>query len=662
MTDPRAVPRPLLLRLAGTAPSGDAALREAALAAGLRLRRVRLRRRTWWRRDQGPLLVFRREDGAALILEPDGRGGNHVLEPLTGRPLPLDEALAATLSDEAYAPYRRVGAGPLSAAAWGRFARAGTGRERAVAIAAGFGAGLTAALPAVALLGLDALAVATGDRAGIVAATAALLLAAVAGALFDHTRRLAAARGTAMADLGLHAGLWDRLLALPIRILHGAPPLAMAERLRDGMAAMQGAEAARDALRHAVPLLLPALTVMAWAAPLPALAGALLLAVGTAARASLLRRADVARRAGETALPDWQRRLDLPVQALPQLRLLGAAPWALGAALNGLTATAAITRRIHDRIADADAVGHALDLGTPLLVGGLVLMQGAGEQGGGIAVAGALALAALPAARAARLVSDALGHLPVAERLSPLRPLLEAAPETPPGAPAPGRIETLALRGVTFTHPGAPAPCLRNVDLTLARGEILAVAGPSGSGKTTLLSLVLGLTRPDAGVVLVNGRDLAGLDADAYRARIGAVFQDEAIGVATIRSVILGMAPLPAERAWEAARLARLDADIAAMPMGIQTLVAEGCFPAGLVQRLLIARALARNPDLLVLDEATAALDEDTQSALFADLKRLGVAVLVASHRPSTLALADRVVGLRNGAYSLDAASNTAWV
>jgi len=633
-------PDAALLQIAATSPLDDAALRDTALAAGMRLRRVRLRRRSWWREDHGPLLVFRRDDGAARLLWPDGRGGARLTDPATGASRPLDAPLAATLADAAYAPFRRFGPGPLSAAAWGRFARAEGGRERLVDGLAGLGAGVAAILPGVALLGLGP-RVAAGDRAGILLLTATLLLAALAGALFDHARRIAATRAAAMTDQALHGGLWDRLLAVPVRVLQDTAPLTLAERLRDGLSAMRQADATRADRRAAIPQLVPALALMAWAAPLPALAGAGLLAAGTAARAALLRRADAARRAGETAAPDLLRRLDLTAQALPQLRLLGAAPWAVEEAREGLATAATLARRVQDRNADADAVGHALALGTPLLTAGLAL-----AQGGGVFVAGAVARAARPAGRAARRLAEAFGRLPVAGRLAPLRPLLEASPETPPGAASPGRIETLALRDVTFTHPGAPAPCLRGVGLTLARGEILAVAGPSGSGKTTLLALALGLLDPDHGAVLVNGRALREWDAAAYRARVGAVLQDEEIGVATIRSVILGMAPLPAERAWEAARLARLDRDIAALPMGIQTLVAEGSFPAGLLQRLLIARALARDPDLLVLDEATAALDEDTQAALFADLRRLGVAVLVASHRPGTLALADRVLDL----------------
>lgn len=642
MSDARA----LLLRLARSAPTDDAALRAAALALGLRLRRVRLRRRAWWRQDQGPLLAFRR-DGRALVLEPDGRGGTRALDPAVdaaldpaaGPGVPLDAALAERLSDAAYAPYRRAGAAPLSASVWRRLAQAGGGRERAVEWAAALGAGLSALVPALALPVFGRMLEA-GDRSGIVAVMAALLLAALAGALFEHARRVASARAAALADLNRHAGLWDRLLALPPWLLRNGPP-ALAEGLRDGMGALHHADAARAATRRALPRLLPALAAMGGLAPLPALAGAALLAAGTAIRVALLRRADHVRRAGETAAPDTRRRLELASQAMPQLRLLGAESWAVNAARDGLAGGTARRRRVAERLADAGAVGHALALGTPLLAGGLAL-----AQDGGVAIAGAVALAAVPAVHAARDLAEALGRLPLGNRLAPLRPLLEAAPDSPPGAPVLARIETLALRDVTFTHPGAPSPCLRGVALTLSRGEILAVGGPSGSGKTTLLSLALGLAWPDSGAVLVNGRDLAGLDADAFRARVGAVMQDEGIGVSTVRSVILGMAPLPVERAWEAARLARLDADIAALPMGIQTLVAEGCFPAGLVQRLLIARALAPSPDLLVLDEATAALDEDIQAALFADLRRLGVAVLVASHRPSTLALADRVLDL----------------
>ncbi len=623
---------------------GEADLRAAAPAFGLRLRRVRLppgsRGTTpWWQRDQGPLLAFRQIDGGPVLLLP-GRRGGYRLEEADGRSRPLDATLAATLSPDACAPVRAGGVLPLTPERWLKIALSDGRTDRMLAALAAFCGGFAAVLPAVAVLLIGERALAGGATA-VAALAVVLLLAALAAGLCERVRRVASARSGATSDLGLHGLLWERLLALPPGMLRTIPGAVQEDRLRDGLTAMQQAVTRRQAVVEASVRLGPALAVMGWAAPWPALAGGCVTIVGGLLRAWLLRRSAWARRAGRDAAADSWHRIELPAASLPQLRLLGADRWATERAMSALRTLSAQVGLAAAHRADADAVAQALMLGVPLLVGGLATWEGSG-----LPVAASAALAALPAVRALLGLADAFGRLPDGELIAPLRPLLEAAPDSPVGAPDPGSVECLDLCDVTFTHPGAPAPCLRGVSLNLARGQVVAVAGPSGSGKSTLIALVLGLLRPESGMVRVNGRDLRSLDAAAVRGRIGAVLQDERIGVATIRSVILGMAPLPVERAWEAARLVRLDADIASLPMGIQTLVGEDSFPAGFMQRLLIARALARDPDLLVLDEATAALDEDIQAALFADLRARGIAVLVASHRPSTLALADQVFDL----------------
>ncbi|SMF54076.1 ABC-type bacteriocin/lantibiotic exporter, contains an N-terminal double-glycine peptidase domain [Azospirillum oryzae] len=622
----------------------EADLRAAAPAFGMRLRRVRLQpgsRGTtpWWQRDQGPLLAFRQIDGGPVLLLPDRRGG-YRLEDAGGQSRPLDASLAATLSPDACAPVRAGGVEPVKPERWLKIALCDGRADRMLALLAAAGGGVAAVLPSVAVLLLGERALAGGTTA-VAALAVVLLLAASAAGLCERVRRVASARSGAASNLGLHGLLWERLLAVPPGMLRTVPGAIQEDRLRDGITAMQQAVARRQALIEALVRLGPALAVMGWAAAWPALAGGCVTVVGGLLRARLLRRSARARRTGRDAAADSWHSIELPAASLPQLRLLGADLWVTDRAMSALRKLSAQVGLAAAHRADADAVAQALMLGVPLLVGGLAM-----QEGGGMPVAAAAALAALPAVRAVLGLADAFGRLPDGELIAPLRPLLEAAPDSPPGAPDPGPVERLDLCDLTFTHPGAAAPCLCGVSLSLARGQVVAVAGPSGSGKSTLIALALGLLRPDSGVVRINGRDLRSLDAAAVRGRIGAVLQDEQIGVATIRSVILGMAPLPVERAWEAARLVRLDADIADLPMGIQTLVGEDSFPAGLMQRLLIARALARDPDLLVLDEATAALDEDIQAALFADLRARGTAVLVASHRPSTLALADEVLDL----------------
>jgi ABC-type bacteriocin/lantibiotic exporter with double-glycine peptidase domain len=129
------------------------------------------------------------------------------------------------------------------------------------------------------------------------------------------------------------------------------------------------------------------------------------------------------------------------------------------------------------------------------------------------------------------------------------------------------------------------------------------------------------------------------------------VLQDTKLATGSLYENICGGVDLPLEKAWEAARLAALDADISQMPMGMHTLVAEGVstLSGGQRQRLLIARALARSPRILLFDEATSALDNQTQSIVGASLERLSITRIVIAHRLSTIRNADRIVMLSGG-------------
>jgi ABC-type multidrug transport system fused ATPase/permease subunit len=274
-----------------------------------------------------------------------------------------------------------------------------------------------------------------------------------------------------------------------------------------------------------------------------------------------------------------------------------------------------------------------------------------GREGLTAARLGVALLALLWAGSAACKVASALATIAKSKaRITGMDSFLE-----PPGAVRAGPvlrlggIKTVDFEGVSFAYPRAPAPSLAGVSFQLRRGDCLAIAGPSGSGKTTLIRLLTGVDHPTGGAVRVNGIDLRAEDTPDYRRRIGAVFQDEVIEVATIRRVILGMAPIPEERAWEAARMARIADMITNLPMGMQTMVAPLTVPSAFLHQLLIARALARQPEMLVLDEALSNLDADVQSGLISDLRHSGMTVVICTHRPSTMALADRVIRLERG-------------
>jgi ATP-binding cassette subfamily B protein len=232
------------------------------------------------------------------------------------------------------------------------------------------------------------------------------------------------------------------------------------------------------------------------------------------------------------------------------------------------------------------------------------------------------------------------------------RPLLEAQPESAEAGLDPGPLRgALALDGVSFRY-GESGPWLLD-DLTLAirPGEFVAVVGPTGSGKSTLVRLLLGLERPVAGRVLVDGRPLERLRIDLVRRQIGVVPQNIVLLAGSLQEVIAGGSDLSLEEAWSAAEQAAVAEDIRALPMGMHTLLPEGggSLSGGQRQRLAIARALARRPRALIFDEATSALDNRSQARVSRSLHALGLTRLVIAHRLSTVRHADRIVVLEAG-------------
>jgi ABC-type bacteriocin/lantibiotic exporter with double-glycine peptidase domain len=193
-------------------------------------------------------------------------------------------------------------------------------------------------------------------------------------------------------------------------------------------------------------------------------------------------------------------------------------------------------------------------------------------------------------------------------------------------------------------HPDLP-PVLHDVSLAVRPGEFVALVGPSGSGKSTLLRLLLGFETPQSGSIFYDGSSLANLDVRAVRRHIGAVLQHASVMAGSLFENIAGSHPLTLDDAWEAARMAGLDEDIRRMPMGMQTLVSQGgsTLSGGQRQRLLIARAVARKPRILLFDEATSALDNRTQDVVRQSLEKLRVTRLVIAHRLSTVRHADRI-------------------
>jgi ABC-type multidrug transport system fused ATPase/permease subunit len=232
-------------------------------------------------------------------------------------------------------------------------------------------------------------------------------------------------------------------------------------------------------------------------------------------------------------------------------------------------------------------------------------------------------------------------------------PRIVAPPSAPPLPRGGGRVE---LRGVEsrFGDGDARRRVLRGIDLTVEAGRSVALVGPTGSGKTTLVGLLPRLYDPTAGQVLIDGADVRSVDLASLRSEIAFVSDDPFLFSASLRENIAYARPdATDEGVRDAARRAGIDDFIESLPDGYDTLVGERglTLSGGQRQRIAIARALIRNPRILILDDATASVDATTEARIGAALREVmeGRTTFVIAHRLSTIALADEIVVLEEG-------------
>ena len=213
----------------------------------------------------------------------------------------------------------------------------------------------------------------------------------------------------------------------------------------------------------------------------------------------------------------------------------------------------------------------------------------------------------------------------------------------------------LSLDHIVFSHKGSRAQVISDISMTLHPGEVVAITGRSGCGKSTLVKLILGIHTPDKGVIRTFGIPHTHPDYFQVRQRIGTVLQDDHLFRGSVAdNIIFFSEERNQERMMQCARLALIDSEIMAMPMGYQTLIGEtgGGLSGGQKQRILLARALYKQPGFLLLDEATSHLDVESEIIISQTLRQLGIPVLLIAHRPQTIASADRVLYLAEGSLS----------
>ncbi len=304
--------------------------------------------------------------------------------------------------------------------------------------------------------------------------------------------------------------------------------------------------------------------------------------------------------------------------------------------------------------ARVDAIGGLLVIASPLVI----LLLGAAEVANGSLTLGEMlavnALAVGLMAPLATMVNSAFQLQLLSSHMDRIDDVLRVEPEQTGRevARAPRLSGRITLQHVSFRYSERAPLAVRDVSVDIRPGMTVAIVGRSGCGKSTLARIVAGLYRPSEGTILFDGHDLTRLELKSLRRQIGVVFQSPSLFTGTVRSAIaLGMPSAALDRIEQAARAAAIHDDIAAMPMGYDTLLTQGgaSLSGGQRQRIAIARALVHEPAIMILDEATSALDAMTERRVMENLATLRCTRLVLAHRLSTIVRADLILVMENG-------------
>ncbi|WP_036340777.1 ABC transporter ATP-binding protein [Modestobacter caceresii] len=288
-----------------------------------------------------------------------------------------------------------------------------------------------------------------------------------------------------------------------------------------------------------------------------------------------------------------------------------------------------------------------------LLIGAQRVAAGAADAGDLVSIAYLFTLLALPI----RAIGWVLADLPRAmagfDRVTPVLEATGEIPHGPDAAPAGDQGAVLELQDVSFRYGGAARPTLDGVTFDVAAGRTLAVVGPTGAGKSTLAGLLVRLTDPDSGAVLLDGVDLRTLREGQVSDQVAFVAQTTFLFDDTVRDNVTLGGPFSDEQVHEALRIAAADDFIGRLPDGLDTRVGErgASLSGGQRQRLALARAIVRRPRLLVLDDATSAVDPSVEARILDALRAADrpATVVVVAYRQATIALADEVLWLEAG-------------
>ena len=633
-------------------PTRREPLAALAHAARFRTRQVLLRGK-WWKTDGVPMLGYLKEPQRPVVLLP-GPSGYLMRDPVEHTEVWVKNDVAELLEPTAHTFYRPFPEGALSFSGLLKFGLRRSGRDLTRIILMSTATGLLGLATPIFTGMIFNDVIPSADRLQLVQLMAILLVIAVATLLFSVSSAIALVRIDGRLGAGIQSAVWDRLLSLPMPFFRRYTAGDLANRA-------MGIETIRQVLSGSVMtavlgglfstfhfgLLFYYSPKLAWWATL--LIGLPVLTKLIIGRVRL--RFD---RAAATVSTKLSGSVLQFLSSISKLRIAGAEIKAFSVWARGFSQQ----RRSQFRSRFLDNVMAAINAGFPLasqlVVFGLAIDLLTAETnplptGDFLAFLTSFTICLSGLLGASTALLGAATVIPMYEQA---RPILREKPEVDSAKAEPGTLSgAIEVQSVKFRYHSDEPLVLRDVKLQVRPGEFIAVVGPSGSGKSTLLRLLLGFEEPEAGGIYYDGQDLANLDTQSVRSQIGVVLQNGRLMPGDIFTNIVGSSLATLDDAWEAARMAGLDAEIEAMPMKMNTIISQGggTISGGQRQRLMIARALVRKPKLLLFDEATSALDNRTQQVVTESLDQMQASRIVVAHRLSTILHADRIYVLESG-------------
>ncbi len=632
-------------------------LEAIARASRIRMRRVLLRN-NWWQKDCGPLVAYTLQDNRPMALLPQSPTSYEIFDPVEQTRIRVDERVASTLAPIAYMFYRSLPDKTLKVWDFLQFAFKGRGKDILIILFTGVIVTLLGMLTPQATAIMMDNAIPDSDRGLLLQVGLGLLVAALATGVFQLAQGLALLRLETTTDACSQAGVWDRLLNLPVSFFRQYTTGDLQSRV-SSISTIRRQLSGRSLINLISSFFalfyLGQLFYYSFQLALVAVAVAVVaIAVTTISSVLLFQKLRPMLELEGNILGQMVQLIN----GISKLHIAGAHERAFAAWSKNYSRQIKLelsTQQIEDSIVLFNTVMPTLTSG--IIFWFAVSLLGKANNSGTIGLSLGTFLAFNTAFDSflkgttdlSNTITEVLQVIPQWQRT---QPILTNIPEVELSKTDPGKlIGRIVVDRVTFRYRSDGPLILDNISIYAEPGEFIALVGSSGSGKSTILRLLLGFDMPEAGSIFYDGQDLSGLDVDAVRRQLGVVLQNGQLQSASIFENIAGGAQITLDEAWEAARMAGFAEDIAAMPMEMHTVVSEGGsnLSGGQRQRLLIARALALKPRILLFDEATSALDNKTQAIVSESLEELKVTRIAIAHRLSTIRSATRIYVLQAG-------------